>query len=290
MPKKRERYKKRNSGQSAKQKAERPIKRLSKEKKEEYNRLRTNAMKKVSRIRNQLGYDVYYEEQGLQFGRIDAVKTYEDLERRMQQFREFTDRSNLRYQYAKNQHGIVVNQKLLSEANKYTKQAQEVAERRIEEIKKLPYMVRGETVSSVEEQIRMSGRPQNYTGIYVPENFNFDRYHDPKDIEKYVERMKNKSDVDYYNERLHRMKENWMFIVSQTFNSDADGVVDYVRSMSDDDFYEMYLSMDEFSFDYYDSEGAEWARDMDKLEQLKMYLHEHSEGEVNFDLKDFPIR
>jgi hypothetical protein len=274
--------------QRFKQKKEREIKRLRPERIEEYNRLRRNALSKVNRIKKETGVDLKSE---IALPRIKEVKTYEELERLQDQFKNFTRRNNNEYQIVKNQYNVKATRKQLNEINQKTKKAQENADKRIEELnmKEKPYFVDGKEITGgLQQRLLVSGKPEDRTGIYRPEDFDFSQIRNQEDLENRAKNMEKRLEPDYYNRREEKMKENLLFIISQTFNSDADHLVKVMELIPASDLYEMYLLFDEFSFEYYDSEGQDWAHDLDNLKAMEGYVDEYFRGEVDFLLKGFP--
>src|SRR5690606_27872405 len=117
-------------------------------------------------------------------------------------------------------------------------------------------------------------------GIYMPSDFDFSKYKDPKSVEKRAKNIGKRSDPEYYNTRTERMRDTYLDQLEQVFNSDADELVRKIRNMPSDDFYQMYLMFDEFDFDwFYDPEEGE-----KRLNTMLAYVERYERGDFDNDL------
>lgn len=263
--------------------------RISNKDKAEYSRLRKNAMSKLSRVQKNFGKDLTGE---ISLPKLSEFSSRDEFNQWKQKVSSFTNRNNLNYQFKKNQYGVVANKHILNEIERVTKRAQKVA---LEKVKSLKEVVNKNIVSrgkiqaeTLGQHIAKMGKPNQSTGIYVPEDFDFQQIRHEKDLLKKLENMTNKSNPEYYRKRDILMKENFKKILELTYHSDADYLISLIDKIPPDDFYELYLLFDEFDFDEYSSEGQVEFADQDNLNAMISYAEAYADGELDLSLKNFP--
>jgi hypothetical protein len=250
----------------------------------EYQRLKNNAMSKLKRIEKNYGVDesdfVYIPDKK----DFKSVKEWNEWVKDMQWF---TNRNNIRFQYEKNEHGVVANKREIRDAEQLTKIAQREAKKRMEEMSKKPYYVSGEYVGTQGEEYRRLGKPETM-GLRPPKDFNFSKMKTRGDFEERLEQMEAKATGRAFNERTHNMRANWIEQVEKAFNSDADELIDAVSEMSLDDFYEMYHMFKEMKFNmFYTTYNRQGVDHTEELNKLKSYFAMYKDGDVDMDLKKF---
>lgn len=258
--------------------------RIAKNDRIEFARLVKNTKAKIARTIKNYGKDIS--------GEIEIPSSVEDFKTR-KEYNEwkkkqewFTSRSNTALQFKKNKRGVVKSVKEINEVKKNNRIAIQKAKKLEKEAKKKPFISGGKEQGTVEQRMKQMGRP-NMAGINVPAKFDFDKIVDDRQFERKKESMEKRSSETYFNERMEKMKENFIKILELSFNSDADELVKKIREIPADDFYEMYLMFDEFDFDLYSSDNEGGFAEDSHIKQMESYVDIYQRGGVNFDLKGF---
>ena len=80
------------------------------------------------------------------------------------------------------------------------------------------------------------------------------------------------------------MIENFIDILKLSFHSGADELIEELKKINPDDFYEMYLMFDEFDFSLFDSEGQMLGADEGTIAQMLSYAKAFNNGELDLSL------
>jgi hypothetical protein len=274
----------------------------------EYRRLKKNAKSKIKRVKENFGSMVAIldeEKKGKKIVDLEPrmVRTEElvkipdatDFSSRKEfnqwkrEIQDFTNRSKKNYQFKKNQYNIVGSERLLNQIEHDNKEAQRLADKERAKIEDLPAFADGKKlVETVSQRIAISGDTARKTGIYRPTDFDFDKIRDYASLLDKSETVYAKAQPEYYDLRKQKMRDNFIELLKGQFHSDADALIDKIKNIPPDYFYEMYIMFEEFDFNSYDSEGNENLRDMDALEQMLSYVEAFEEGAIDFTLKSFP--
>jgi hypothetical protein len=274
---------------------------LSENELKEYRRLRKNSLAKIRRVKENYGSLVVVMDERDKVGKMvrteelvsipkaDEFTSRKEFNKWKKQMSDFTDRAKKNFQFERNKYNIVGSEKLLRQIEHDTKTAQVIADKETSKIMDLPfYSGFKKQAETVGEIVRRSGDQSRKTGVYRPEDFNFESV---RDIQTLLDRSENtsvKANPEYYDRRKEKMKENFMELLRGQFNSDADELIDKIEQIPSDDFYEMYVMFDEFDFDKYDSEGNGELRNMDFLQSMLGYVDAYENGLIDFMLKGFP--
>jgi hypothetical protein len=203
--------------------------------------------------------------------------------------KEFTDRSKKNYQFEKNQYNIVGSEKLLRQIEKDTKESQHLADKERAKLEGLPFFSRfKKQYETTSQRIAISGDESRKTGVYRPDDFDFENVRDISSLLDKSENVHVKANTEYYDRRKEKMKENFIKILQLQFNSDADELIEKLESIPADYFYEMYIMIDEFDFNEYSSDGNDDMRNMDNLQMMMGYVDAFHSGLIDFMLKGFP--
>jgi hypothetical protein len=244
-----------------------------------------NSKAKIRRTFKNYGIDLSGE---VDLPDLESFQTRKQFNEWKEKQSSFTNRNNLHYQFIKNDKGVSASKALINKIQRDTKTAQRIADKKIEEINKLSNTPQGERLA---QRRFLSGREQNVTGISRPRDFNFNNIHSHRQLMDRAENARKKSTPDYYDERNETMRNNFVEILELSFNSDVSDVVDMIKQMNPDDFYELYLIyFDTFDFALYDSEGQNVDADQGTIEEMKGYLEAYFNGEIDLSLKNFPNR
>lgn len=274
---------------------------LSENELKEYRRLRKNVKSKIKRVKENYGSLVVVLDEKDGIGKM--VRTEElvsipdksdftsrkEFNKWKKQMNEFTDRSKKNYQFEKNKYNIVGSEKLLRQIEKDTHEAQHLADKERAKLENLPFFSRfKKQAETTSQRIAISGDESRKTGVYRPDEFDFENVRDISSLLDKSENVHVKAYTEYYDKRKEKMKENFIKLLEGQFNSDADELIEKIRNIPADYFYEMYIMFDEFDFDEYSSEGNDDMKDMDNLQMMMGYVDAFESGVIDFMLKGFP--
>lgn len=235
--------------------------------------------------------EVYYREVEPEFlmntPKLEDFKSKKELKDWLDRARKFTDRSYKRFQFSKNEEGVIASKQVLERANQNSDIAIESAKKLIESKKNIELEGGRQTIG---ERLPMMGKP-NVGGFTVPKEFDFENVPSQKRLIEKLERLeKRRKKAEYFKWRNGVYKDNFMLRIERTFNSLGQDVVDMLRFMKEDDLFDLSLRPEfEHAFDIneYGSDGNK-NNDTEHLERLREYLSEYYLDGIDFDLKNFP--
>lgn len=242
-----------------------------------------NARSKIQRIKKNYGVDV-----DIQIPSINSFATRKEFNRWKEQAKDFTNRYNTEFQFVKNRYGVVASKKDIREAEHLTRVAQRRARDVIERMSKKPFIQGGkDTGQTVGQRMQVMGRP-NAGGVNVPADFNFNNINSQKRFYERLDKTRGMASPDYYDERNRMMRDNFITILEGSFNSEADELIERLKKINPDDFYEIFTMFEEFDFNLYDSEGiGNMDEGMHHVQTMLSYLDRYDEGKLDFSLKGF---
>lgn len=218
--------------------------------------------------------------------KLSDFKTRKEFNDWKQKITSFTSRSNQEYQFRKNEYGVVASVKELNEIKRNTKKAQKIAKEKIDKAMKLDFYVEGERQGKVKDRIKLM-KKEEVAGVSVPVDFDFDKIQTRKRLEDKAGFMEERATGDYYRKKDIQMKENFISMIQQGFNSDADEVIEKLKKIPPDDFVELTIVTDEIDFRNYSSKNEGGINDEDKLEELNNTLNDYFNGKISMKLKNF---
>jgi hypothetical protein len=251
----------------------------------EHARLVRNSKAKISRTKKNYGIDLSNE---VDLPSLESFQTRKEYNEWRDKLQSFTNRHNQRYQFVKNKHGIVATQSELTKIELANAREIRIAEKIINEAKKKPFIQGGEVQGTQEQRMLQMGRP-NAGGINKPKKFDFNKMRTRRDLEKRKERAEERGSVRYYNKRMEKMKSSFIDQLNEAFNSDADSLVDKIKRMPAQDFYEMYLQFDEFDFNiFYPTDGIDDdGSHLRQVRQMEGYADDYFQGKIDMDFRGF---
>lgn len=241
----------------------------------EYRRQVKNTRAKLRRLRKQHGVDLSDE---VKIPKLEDFGRRKEFNAWVREAEQFRNRSNINYQFVKNQYGVSASKRQLKEIERNVKKAQQLADQQIADSQDLPFISGGQTQSTVGMQ-----RP-NKTGIYRPHDFDFEEVRSTTRLEEIQSSADKKSEQEYYDERMQQMKENFIIALRGSFNSLADELVDAIKDIPASDFYQIYLMFDEFDFDYFDTDGQFVSADETSIGQMMKYVNRYKDEGISTDL------
>lgn len=255
--------------------------RISKKDQAEYKRLARNTKAKVSRTQKKYGVNLSSE---VNIPSLDQFSTRKEFNAWKQEQESFTNRGNLNYQFVQNKYGVVATKKELVQAERNTKVAQRKARELQEKVQDKPFISGGKVQGTVGQQMKQVARP-NVAGVSIPGDFNFEEMKTKDYFDSKAEKMMERADPKFFEKRMVEMKENYIASLEKNFNSLADVLVEDLKKMPADIFYELYLMFDELDFDYHyttDEDGLSG-----HVEQMRTLFAYADSEHMNFDLKGF---
>jgi hypothetical protein len=275
---------------------------------DEFKRLRKNVQSKLRRIHHVFGneivtmvrerdkkgnilkngkayYDIVEPEFFIKTPKLNEIKTKKELKEWMEKAKKFTDRGYERFQFIKNEDGLVISKQVNERAKKNADIAIEAAQKLIEAKKELP-IERGRM--TLGERLEMQ-KDDDIGGIRVPKPFDFDSIGTKRRLLERLENLeKRRGKAEYFKWRNEVYKDNFMFVLKQAFHSSANDVLEMLDKMDSGDFFDMSLRYSEMSIDnYYRAHGQVVGEDED-LEKVRSYLQAYRNGEEDFSLRNFP--
>ena len=269
--------------------------RVMKRDEKEYKRLRSNYRNKLWRIRRKTDFSIPAEEidkeLGLYFptikefreGAFGTRKNFNQFKKRVEQV---TDRNFQPLQISENKGGMRYPRIIETFGKRHAKRAQQMADKQIDSVKDLPLIIDGEERGSVLDREIASTDAEAY-GIFRPSDFDIDDYTQPESVERRIDKDKERSDVEYYDERKEIMLENYISIFEGKSGVPQD-IVEKLRQITPRQFYEIYLMIPEMAFENWDSEsGFHITGDTDAFEyNLMYYLDLYLDGGIDLPLTD----
>jgi len=229
-----------------------PTIRISKADRKEYTRLSRNTKSKIRRTKKNYGIDLESE---IPVPDIDTFKTRKEFNEWKELQKSFTNRANTEYQFVKNEYDVVASKRELYHIERDTKQAQRIADKKIQEQKDRPVFHDGEQVGTVGDR-SMYMKESDVTGIHRPKNFDFSKVRNRRRLEDIKESMSKRKEERYYDERNKIMLDNFIANLEGHFGSDSDELTNLLKTINPDDFYGLYQSnFYVFDFNLWDSEG-----------------------------------
>lgn len=250
-------------------------------------KLSRNVTNKIKRVEKNYGAKLANQlQREFQIVPPDMIPSQKEFTRLRKKYESFTDPKNRNYQFVKNQHGVVANKAYLDEITQNVKRAQEISKEVRDRFKGVNIIQAGkETHITVEMQKMLMAKPDR--GFGGVKDFNFDEIETERTLKRRYETAKERSKEAYYEEGLVRLQDNYIRSLEGSFNSDAQDVVDILRQMSPDDFYEIYSIYDEISFELVDSEGAFSGANEEILNRIRLYVTDFVKGRTDMSLKGF---
>lgn len=238
-----------------------------------------NSKAKIGRTSKKYGIDLSEE---INLSSIDSFKTRKEFNEWKESVKSFTNRANTNFQFQKNEHGLVASKKKINEIARATKQAQKVADKLTKKAKEKPFISGGKQQGTVGQRMQQMNKP-NTAGIYRPPDFDFDKIRSEKQLNEKQANMEERSNPNFVNKRVEQLKENYYKTLEEHFNSDADSLVERLKNIPAEDFFELFLMYDEFQFDFLYTEE----QSQNTLNKLESVVEQYDSGKVNMDLKGF---
>lgn len=234
--------------------ARNPQIRITKADKKEYQRLAKNTRAKLKRTLENYNVDLSGE---INIPPLMSFETRAEFNKWKNEQTRFTNVGNLKYQFVKNKYGTVATKQEILKVQMDTRNAQRIAKELQDKFKDLPFKVGGQEVTTMEQRMLQVARP-NIAGIYVPSDFDFNKMSDRRYFESRMLSMEKRANPNLLDERMVKMQENFIESLFISFNSDADTLTLEILKLSPLEFFELYMTNDEFDFNvFYNDEFSD---------------------------------
>jgi hypothetical protein len=254
--------------------------RISKKDKEEFNRLRKNALSKMRRLRTKYGIDV----EDIPLPNLQSFETRKQFNEWKEEIQRFTSRYVKDYKVFMNEKGTPLLGKEIREFEENNRKAIENAEARVQRLKEIlgPDMYKEHLImkpAALEE---------------IPELYDINRFENRRHFKLRAGAMERRATEQFFKESDERMLENFIEKLSGSFHSYADPLIDKLNKMDPGDFYEVYMKYQTemtdspFDFSLYDSEGQDVEADFGHLVRLTTVIDDYLAGKVQLPMKGFP--
>lgn len=263
-------------------KKKKPGKRVSASEKE-YNDLAKRVEAKIKRVTKNYGIDLTTEIPVLPFSNLTTKQRNEQKEK----MKSFTNRANTKYQFRKNDYGVVASVRELNQAKRDTDLAIKKVNKLVKEIHN-KQVIGGKGVKVGEYNKVLKQTPAERLGITLPEKFNFKQFRSKSKLDRRIELLEKKARGNYYEEKFNQLRENVINKLDTLFNTfTSDDVVYLLRQLSDKEFTDFYarsknVKIDEYPTTLGQPEDSDYTQLGHLLNELKQYIAEkdnHEEGD-----------
>ena len=270
-----------------------PPMRVMKRDEKEFKRLRRNYRAKLNRVRKSTGFSLDEADKwlGVEIPSIKdmrngkAFKSRKEFNDWKKQLQDVNSRTFTPLQIETNKKGLRYPKIVQQRGRQATQKAQQHVDEMIEQYSNLPQFVDGEEMGTVDKRQLMLGDKESY-GLYKPEDFDIDNFVNPKSVENNITKNEERQTKEYYDERMERMRDNFISIFDDPDNEENQKIVEKLKNIPPDDFYEMYLMLPEMDFEDWDSEtGGFIGGDKSPQEVFGYFLDVYEQGNIDLSLK-----
>jgi hypothetical protein len=258
--------------------------RITENDRKEFAKLAKNSKAKINRTLKNYGINLSNEV--FIPSNIESFKTRKEFNEWKEKAGSFTNRNNQRFQFLKNEFGVVASKSEINKIKRDTKKAQRIAETIIKEREQKPIIHNGKIVSTHKQEMLKMAHP-NRGGFHVPKDFDFNAIRTPKRLEEVKENMEKRSKGEFYSKRTEKMYETFIQELEEAFNSDANDLVEKLRNMNPDDFLDMYQMYNSFDFmTFYTMKYSDEEQQNVFLRRMERDVERYEKGE-QYSLKGF---
>ena len=145
------------------------------------------------------------------------------------------------------------------------------------------YIIIGrDTVSqdTVLSQRLMKKKNLNYITAIKPYDFN--QATSEKALDSAIQVRQNRLDPEWHRERREIMKENYINSFIDLFNDDADEVVEKLKKIPAEDFYDLYWQFEAIDFSYVPSKQEKPSKEMyEEMQLVTQILDDYLDGKIS---------
>jgi hypothetical protein len=240
--------------------------------------LAKNTKTKVRTTLKKYGVDLSSE---VELPSIESFETRDQFNEWKNKQSSFTNKANTRYQFKKNDYGVVASKFEINNIVKDVKTAQRIADKKIKESKNKP-IISGGKIQGTQGQKLLGMATKTVGGITRPKDFNFGGVKNQSRFNEIKENAKKRADPDFVDKRAERMRDTYIQELEKAFNSDADDVIKNFKLMPVEDFLELYNMNVDFQFDlFYRMKYLDTNEKDDVLVKLESVVSKYYDDELN---------
>lgn len=243
-----------------------------------------NTKAKIARTKKNYGVEL---DAKISVPKLDEFKSRKEYNEWKENAQRFTNRYTKEFQFVKNDYGVVTNKQRIYDIQKATEKAQIVADKKNQKVATEKFYSSGKEEGTVGQQMKQMKSP-NAPGISRPDDFDFKKVRNPSRLNEIEDSMKKRANPETFDKRTLKMKITFERELEETFNSDAQELLELIEDIPLDDFYYLYLKNREFDFQlFYIPDGIEDESSLKDLRAMERIVRNYWEGKENMDLKGF---
>lgn len=204
-------------------------------------KLNTSTKRKQRRIKN-----LYGIEHDIDIKNISSFKSRKEFNKYISELEKFTDRKNFRY--VKNKYDVVLSRDEMKEIKQKIKTINKRKNKEYNKIKNKLFKSRGiDTLEKVKDR-RLMGDVRY--DEFKEKKFNFENIRNKQELKGFLEQINKQVKPNYYSKRQKQYKENYIIALNNVFGELAKNLIKKVRSMSIDEFMNLYYTEDIANVDF----------------------------------------
>lgn len=217
---------------------------------------------------------------------IESFGTREGFNKWKESVSSFTNPANLHYQFVKNEQGVAISKAEKNRMEREAKRIQRRTEEFYDKFKDRPFIAGGkETGMTVQDMMGLT--KEGTGGVRQLDDFEFDEVKTQEDLERIRRRIEKRADPEYFDKTMKTLKDNFIRSVEGSFNSLADELIEELRKLPPNEFYELFMTYGEIDFAMFDSEGEKVTATEGTIHQIMSYIEEFKRDQSIQDLKGF---
>ena len=177
---------------------------------------------------------------------ISFFQSRKEFNKYINELEKFTDRKNFRY--VKNKYGVVISRDNMNDIKTNIKTINKRKRKEYRKIKNKTFKTRGQNTLEKINDRKLMGDTR--FDEFNEKTFNFDRFRSQKEIELYKEDVNKQSKKDYMKKLHNTYKSNYLIALDNVFGALAKNLIKKVKSMSIDEFMNLYYTEDIANIDY----------------------------------------
>lgn len=177
---------------------------------------------------------------------ISSFQSRKEFNKYINELEKFTDRKN--FTYVKNKYGVVISRDDMNEIKTHIKKINKQKRKDYRKIKNKIFKTRGQNTLEKVNDRKLMGDTR--FDEFTEKTFNFDRFRNQKEIEMYKKSVNKQAKSDYVIELRKKYKSNYIIALQNVFGEMGKKLISKVKSMSLEDFLEIYYTEDIGIIDY----------------------------------------
>jgi len=215
---------------------------ISNKKLAEIKKLNQKISQKKSRIKTRYGVEV-------DINAIDTSLRGKDLANSIEKAKSFLNRNNQKYQYVKNDKGVVFTKAEVTRSKLLFDRINRVNEKELKKLGKEKYTVEGRVVGTVASINSVRARSLNERYKF---NFNLDRFRSRREFETFATSKEESYKGDFIKRRRHHYRANYISALREAFGdaSDVEQLIGKITQLDLNEFYRLSMTSDERNIEF----------------------------------------